>query len=187
MSRHRRCFTEAVKKQIAARQRWQCNLCFELLSAAFEVDHTVPLWNGGEDKPENASALCANCHAEKTQNEAIERNRRIAKMRQKRRKQFEQQILREEESKRAYKHNKVNTYPCLLTHFSTYMTVCVYFSMQDGTITCHECHLSYWPLFPHVCQKVKKRVAARLGIKSVPLKHKKTQLFSEFFCAASTI
>lgn len=128
MSRHRRCFTEAVKKQIAARQRWQCNLCFELLSAAFEVDHTVPLWNGGEDEPKNASALCANCHAKKTQNEAIERNRKTAEMRQKRREQFEQQILREEESKRTYKQNKVNTYPCLITHPSVlYDNLCLFF------------------------------------------------------------
>ena len=112
MSRYRRGFTEAVKKQIAARQRWQCGLCSELLSAAFEIDHTVPLWNGGEDKPENASALCANCHATKTQNEAIERNRKTAETRKRRREEFEQKVLREEESKRTFKQKKVNTRVC---------------------------------------------------------------------------
>ena len=180
MSRQRRCFTDAVKKQIAARQRWQCGLCFDLLSAAFEIDHTIPLWNGGEDSPDNASALCANCHAAKTQNEAIERNKITIEKRRRRREIFEKHIFEDEESKRTYKQNK------------------------DGRITCDDCKQTYWPIFPHSCRNVRKRVAARLGVKVgastlnprrglCPLnprinlgvksvsKSKKTELFSEFF------
>jgi len=63
----------AVAKQVAAAQRWRCRACDQLLPAAFEIDHSTPLWAGGADSLANLQALCPNCHATKTQTEAISR------------------------------------------------------------------------------------------------------------------
>tara|TARA_B100000963_G_scaffold69120_1_gene57497 strand:- start:1864 stop:2403 length:540 start_codon:yes stop_codon:yes gene_type:complete len=63
----------ALSKVVAAAQRWRCNGCQQLLSAAYQIDHRIPLWRGGEDRVENLQALCPNCHAAKTQREAIAR------------------------------------------------------------------------------------------------------------------
>lgn len=62
--------TERTKKRIASAQRWKCADCAELLSSAFQVDHVVPLWKGGSNDESNLRALCPNCHALKTQEEA---------------------------------------------------------------------------------------------------------------------
>lgn len=72
----RRTFTEAVKRQIAARQQWRCSACEMVLPSSFQVDHTKPLWMGGADTPSNSTAMCPTCHSLKTQNEEIERRRR---------------------------------------------------------------------------------------------------------------
>lgn len=63
----------AVMRQVAACQRWQCATCAILLPAAFQIDHINPLWAGGADSLDNLQALCANCHADKTQKESIDR------------------------------------------------------------------------------------------------------------------
>jgi len=73
-----RLLTEPEKKIVAARQSWRCSACDELLSSAFQVDHTVPLCDGGEDTINNATAMCPNCHALKTQREAIARRKTSA-------------------------------------------------------------------------------------------------------------
>ena len=59
-----------MKKRVAAGQGWRCAACTSLLPATFQVDHAVPHAVGGGDDPQNLRALCANCHAEKTQREA---------------------------------------------------------------------------------------------------------------------
>jgi hypothetical protein len=66
----------AARLVIAASQGWRCSECRELLSSAFQVDHTVALADGGADDVTNATALCANCHALKTQREHIARTRK---------------------------------------------------------------------------------------------------------------
>lgn len=71
-----RSLGESEKRVVAARQAWRCSACAMVLPAAFQVDHTVPLHLGGEDTTENCTAMCANCHAAKTQMEAIGRRRR---------------------------------------------------------------------------------------------------------------
>lgn len=68
-----RTLSEPEKKTVAARQGWQCSVCQALLSAAYQVDHTVALCDGGADSTSNATAMCANCHALKTQHEAAGR------------------------------------------------------------------------------------------------------------------
>ncbi len=62
-----------VTKLVAAAQAWRCAGCDELLPAAFQIDHRVPLWRGGPDAADNLQALCPNCHAAKTQQEAVDR------------------------------------------------------------------------------------------------------------------
>lgn len=69
-----RSFTEAQKKIVAARQKWTCAGCDEMLDSTYQIDHIVPLWKNGPDcYVTNAQALCPRCHAKKTQNEGIER------------------------------------------------------------------------------------------------------------------
>jgi hypothetical protein len=68
-----RTLSEPEKKCVAARQQWRCSKCGEMLSAAYQVDHTIPLCDGGLDDTCNATAMCANCHALKTQREAAAR------------------------------------------------------------------------------------------------------------------
>lgn len=66
----------AVSKVIAAGQHWRCNVCSCELPAAYQIDHIVPLSDGGADSTHNLHALCPNCHAAKTQREHIERRMR---------------------------------------------------------------------------------------------------------------
>ena len=73
----RRTLSEPEKKLVAARQGWRCSACATLLPACYQIDHTVPLWQQGEDSIENATAMCPNCHAAKTQLEAIERHANV--------------------------------------------------------------------------------------------------------------
>ena len=70
----RRKLTEPEKKRVAAAQLWRCAACDDVLPAAYQIDHKVPLADGGRDHVDNAQALCPNCHADKTQREAIERH-----------------------------------------------------------------------------------------------------------------
>ena len=58
-----------------------CAGCGELIDITpgttrpFELDHTVPLWAGGQDNDANRKCLCLECHAAKTAREAAERAR----------------------------------------------------------------------------------------------------------------
>lgn len=77
----RRKLTEAQKRKVAAAYGWTCNHCEEILASTYHIDHIVPLWEGGADAVENCQPLCVECHAVKTQEEAIrraERRRRVA-------------------------------------------------------------------------------------------------------------
>lgn len=48
-------------------------MCAQLLSAAYECDHIIALWRGGQDTIDNLQGLCSSCHATKTQREELER------------------------------------------------------------------------------------------------------------------
>ena len=101
-----RRFTESHKKIVAARQKWTCSTCLLLLDSTFQVDHTVPLWEGGDDSIENATAMCPGCHAKKTQEEGI---RRAIKAQEKReevvRLQIESEIIMVRQSDGSWKCN----------------------------------------------------------------------------------
>lgn len=71
----KRTLSEAHKKIVAAKNEWRCNVCRCILPPSFQIDHVVPLWQGGDDTIENSQSLCGTCHANKTQRESIERSR----------------------------------------------------------------------------------------------------------------
>lgn len=60
------------KKVAAFKQRYKCLYCGHLLPPSYQVDHYIPLWQGGTNLQSNLVACCGNCHNEKT---AIENDR----------------------------------------------------------------------------------------------------------------
>lgn len=76
----KRSWSADDKRFAGARSGWKCESCKCVLPAAFEVDHIIPLEDGGLDCIEaNAQALCPNCHAGKTQKERRVRVERAAR------------------------------------------------------------------------------------------------------------
>ena len=69
----RRNVSAHVKRLVAARALWRCELCDALLQATFECDHVVQHAQGGSDDPSNLRALCRACHGEVTLRQEIER------------------------------------------------------------------------------------------------------------------
>ena len=62
-----------VKKRVAAKQKWRCAVCKQLLDETFEIDHRTPLFRGGHPTHEsNRQALCKRCHMFKS---ALEQKR----------------------------------------------------------------------------------------------------------------
>ena len=66
-----RAVPEKLKKVVASNQQWKCNYCCETLIYTYQVDHVIPLHDGGDNSIHNLQALCPNCHAEKTFTETI--------------------------------------------------------------------------------------------------------------------
>lgn len=63
---HRRHVTGLQKKIVASEQGWKCKQCNTILDYSYEVDHIVPLYQGGSNDTTNLQALCRNCHGRKT-------------------------------------------------------------------------------------------------------------------------
>lgn len=63
---HKRSVSETKKKFVAARQKWNCSGCNQQLDATFEVDHIIELQDGGSNDISNLTAMCRNCHGNKT-------------------------------------------------------------------------------------------------------------------------
>ena len=55
--------------RILDRDGWRCVLCGA--ASRLEVDHRVPLQDGGLEEDENLRALCRSCHIEKAQKAAL--------------------------------------------------------------------------------------------------------------------
>lgn len=70
--RIRRKVSVRQKKEVAYRQRYKCVYCGMLLQPSYQIDHYIPLWQGGSNFTSNLVATCGNCHNEKT---AIENDR----------------------------------------------------------------------------------------------------------------
>jgi 5-methylcytosine-specific restriction protein A len=68
---------ETLRQRILKRDggMCQCDECKRLnrVSIAHEVDHRIPLWEGGTDHPSNLQAINRDCHQAKT---AVEAKRR---------------------------------------------------------------------------------------------------------------
>ena len=60
----RKRITPFQAKRVAAKQRWRCAMCGELLQEDFEVDHIIPLHRGGssDNNIESLQALHKRCH-----------------------------------------------------------------------------------------------------------------------------
>lgn len=71
VSKQKRNVSESLKKIVASEQQWKCSSCNNLLTASYEIDHIVPLYKGGSNNRENLSAMCRNCHGNKTLNDKI--------------------------------------------------------------------------------------------------------------------
>ena len=50
------------KKTVASNQKWNCNICKNMLDETYEIDHITPLYKGGTNDIINLQALCPNCH-----------------------------------------------------------------------------------------------------------------------------
>jgi 5-methylcytosine-specific restriction endonuclease McrA len=140
----KRSFRDAHRRMVGARQEWKCARCSIVLPSAFQVDHVVPLWRGGVDCVDNAEALCATCHAQKTQREEIERHeaRRRAKIESAKEAQrvFEANVRNEE-----LKNKKIET-------------------RTNGTHTCLSCGLHFYALFKHdTCPVIESRINRRIN------------------------
>lgn len=68
---NKRNVPESMKKFVAAKQKWTCKSCNEMLDATYEIDHIRPLYQGGDNQPYNLQALCRNCHGRKTMNDRL--------------------------------------------------------------------------------------------------------------------
>lgn len=62
----KRNVTESKKKTVAAKQKWRCGLCGRMLDETYEVDHIIPLYQGGSNEIDNLMALDPICHRKKT-------------------------------------------------------------------------------------------------------------------------
>jgi 5-methylcytosine-specific restriction endonuclease McrA len=142
----KRTLTDGTKKVVAASQSWICTICSTLLSSAFQVDHVLPLWNGGTDALENLCALCPSCHAIKTQRENIQRNEdqrlKRKEVAQAAQREFEKSVRSEEYARRTLFHNQ-----------------------KQGSFLCLSCRKSFYAVFPHTtCPAVEANIKKRLCV-----------------------
>ena len=68
---NKRAVSTLAWKEIGFTQRWCCAGCAEMLEPTMEVDHIVPLEQGGKDCLENLQLLCVSCHARKSRDERL--------------------------------------------------------------------------------------------------------------------
>jgi 5-methylcytosine-specific restriction protein A len=57
-------------KLLGERQEWRCSHCRNRLESTAQIDHVVPLGDGGTNHLDNLQILCVSCHARKTDREA---------------------------------------------------------------------------------------------------------------------
>ncbi len=81
----RRTLTALMKKKIASNFQWRCASCAQLLDWSYEIDHILPLADGGSecnsDDFSNCQPLCLWCHrGRKTSPENSARNTRTIQL-----------------------------------------------------------------------------------------------------------
>lgn len=62
----RRRYTPRERMKVAYEQRYTCAKCAQLLPPDWQLDHVVPLSEGGGNERGNVQALCVACHTDKT-------------------------------------------------------------------------------------------------------------------------
>ena len=132
--------SETTKRVIASGQKWECAHCDSLLSAAFQVDHIKPLWDGGADEVVNLHCLCGSCHGLKTQREAQERAEQRRGRVRKAQSDWEDGVRKRHEA-----------------------AVRVVTNASDGTVTCVDCGKSFYRIFKHACPAARQRIDNELG------------------------
>jgi 5-methylcytosine-specific restriction enzyme A len=62
---------DAIRKRVMERDGWLCQPCKRAgrPRTGSEVDHVVPLSEGGSNDPANLQTICTPCHESKTQTE----------------------------------------------------------------------------------------------------------------------
>ncbi len=69
--------SKAVADQVMARDHYECQArLHDCAVIANEVDHVVPVFEGGNDELENLRAICSSCHRKKTAGEATRARQR---------------------------------------------------------------------------------------------------------------
>ena len=71
-SRPKKRLTQLAKKRVAARDKWRCQICKQLVTANFEIDHITPQAKGGSHDPSNLRTLCRECHGNVTALQRLE-------------------------------------------------------------------------------------------------------------------
>lgn len=74
-STNRKQLSEFIKREIAFKQKYLCNICGLILPPAYQFDHIIPHSISYNDDIDNIQALCNNCHGTKT----LRENERIIK------------------------------------------------------------------------------------------------------------
>jgi 5-methylcytosine-specific restriction endonuclease McrA len=74
MASRRSISASKVKKEMVDICGPVCSLC-KTETDQIELDHIVPLWNGGTNDPDNLQLLCYDCHKAKSKSEQQEYNR----------------------------------------------------------------------------------------------------------------
>lgn len=70
----KRTVSDTTKKMVASKQQWKCGICNQLLDETYEVDHIIPLYQGGTNHIDNLMALDPICHRKKTNKDRIKTN-----------------------------------------------------------------------------------------------------------------
>ena len=69
---HKRKFiSPAIRQAVCAKSKCKCAMCGDSFGTKFDVDHVVPLREGGIDDISNMQAVCRPCHAQKCQQEEV--------------------------------------------------------------------------------------------------------------------
>ena len=72
----RKKLSEPERREIAIRQDWNCanpdnNCCLKGKLKEYDIDHIIPLCQGGQDDPSNFQAICPACHRRKTERDLL--------------------------------------------------------------------------------------------------------------------